>query len=301
MVCIDLVLWYWVDRLHSLLYLYAQRRILTSTSFHPPPQSFICGFLFSLHFHLFHVVSLQMQSNSPFKFGVIATVNESSLSRFCSALPHAALAHSREIRLESLRDSIEEVARLVLETQTEQPTILTLRSKGEGGTELIGVDEQLAFWMKIPRKLRQLVNEPESPVFVDFGIDIIQHTIHPPPFPWRKIGVSRHFMDRTPPNALGQLRVLMDTPAGAFIKFVTMATSEEDIPRIRSLYDCQRVPRPFMAFLMGKLGERSRTDCPLWGSAGTYGYIDGFTSAAPGQLPVSTLMSHPNIIQAYGN
>ena len=233
------------------------------------------------------------------KFGVIASIAETSPKALLDALLEAELATSIEIRLDSLGSSVKSVLSLLpTSLPSNRPVILTLRSKKQGGSEVIDLPEQLIFWDSLPMNLKALIRSPRSRVFVDWGLDLIRHQhkhLSRLPFPWIKIGASVHCFEKTPenlPTLLGQLEA---SPARAFLKLVTMAKGTGDVERIQALFANRSNPRPLIAFAMGKLGEDCRRKCLGWGSAATYGYVLGHSLTAPGQLSVNELLADPDI------
>lgn len=182
-----------------------------------------------------------------------------------------------------------------------KPTILTLRSKECGGHEVISLDDQLAFWNELPDDIRRLIFARDSRVYVDWGLDLLEffsenshRTGLEPPFPWRQIIASVHDFEETPRDLQSLLCRLENTKADTF-KLVTMAKKDGDSERLMTLCLGRKDPRPLIAFTMGALGEASRFACMGWGSFATYGYLDGFGSAAPGQVSVQLLMADDSV------
>lgn len=66
------------------------------------------------------------------------------------------------------------------------------------------------------------------------------------------------------------------------VKLVTMATVQDDVERVMSLYDA--VDFPLVAFCMGTVGSRSRIECLKHGAMFTYASLSDGEATAPGQL-----------------
>ncbi len=99
--------------------------------------------------------------------------------------------------------------------------------------------------------------------------------------------VSHHDFNRTPPDE-EIMKILNDARAiGNFVipKIAVMANSLGDV--LRLLRITIEASKPLCTIAMGALGKHSRVITPLYGSALTYGHIDG--PKAPGQLSVSEL------------
>ncbi len=233
------------------------------------------------------------------RFGVIASIVEPTAPRLVHALSKTLHAQTCEIRLDCLNPYKINHVLAGLPSLISMPTILTLRSKEQGGSEVIPLEEQLNFWRTLPKNLCELINRSTSEVFVDWSLDLVQHcSDHEPPFPWSKIGCSWHDFQKTPENLPAILKNLEATKAMAFLKLVTMATREEDLQSLRALFENRQDERPLIAFAMGEIGESSRRECLGWGSAGTYGYIPGHQKAAPGQLSITELLEDPYVQEA---
>lgn len=71
---------------------------------------------------------------------------------------------------------------------------------------------------------------------------------------------------------------------GEIAKIVTTASSDEDVRRVLSLYECFE-PGSLIAFCMGEAGASSRLDCLKKGAPFTYAAFGRGTAAAPGQWP----------------
>jgi len=158
------------------------------------------------------------------------------------------------------------------------------------------------FWEhETPEWLRTLIKDPRNEVYVDWELDLVQWVQRNRLnclIPWSKIGVS--YYDFEGGKKLEFLdycsRALRATKAKAFLKFVIMAKHQRDVQRLLDLASFyNNDPRPFIFFAMGKEGEESRRKCLVWGSAGTYGYLPGRASAAPGQLSLQELFSDPDV------
>lgn len=239
--------------------------------------------------------------------GVICSVNEPRLSDFRRALSfilaNPEVCDAVEIRLDAIRENLYQVWAQIVQVAQSKPTILTLRSKECGGREVISLEDQMAFWDELPDGLRTLIFARDSRVFVDWSLDLHEflntgRSGFQPPFPWRQIIASAHDFEETPYN-LGEILLrLENTKAGAFLKLVTMAKKEGDSERLMTLCLGQKGPRPLVAFTMGALGEQSRFLCMGWGSFGTYGCLEGFGSAAPGQVSVQLLMANDSVQHA---
>lgn len=245
----------------------------------------------------------------PFIPGVVCSVNESKLPHFRQALDtliaRPEFCDTVEIRLDAVRPHLFQVWSQIVQIAQCKPTILTLRSKEHGGHEVISLEDRMAFWHNLPQGILELVYERNSGVVIDWELDLhevcsrnVGNVRFLPPFPWRQVVASEHDFEGTPTNPGEMLFRLEDTRAEAFLKLVTRANSERDVERLRTLFDGRGDPRPLASFAMGALGETSRFDCMNWGSCATYGYLEGFGSAAPGQVSVQTLMAHPSVQRA---
>jgi 3-dehydroquinate dehydratase type I len=147
----------------------------------------------------------------------------------------------------------------------------------------------------LPEPLFKLIFSKDSNVYVDWDLNFVKYvmeTVNKPVFLWEKVGCSLHFLDRTPDRLPAFLHTMQQTSAQAFFKIVTKATQPEDSQKIWNLFHKRNGDsRPLIAFAMGEIGMESRFKCLSFGSAGTYGYIDGRQSAAPGQVPFHQLMA----------
>lgn len=238
-----------------------------------------------------------MQTLKKPKFGVIASIMETSGLRFFVALPKATIATSCEIRLDSLWGKLDLILK-ELASMIIQPTILTLRSEEQGGGMHISLSDQWNFWENLPENLSGLIRNPNSNVYVDWDLDLIGYALHRRrqlPFPWEKIGASAHVFTETPDDLPNLLADLETTPAKAFLKLVTVARSDDDLVRLRSLFHGRTDSRPLISFGMGEIGKQSRFECLGYGSAGTYGFIPGHQKAAPGQVSISELLNDERV------
>ena len=218
-------------------------------------------------------------------------------------------ATSIEFRLDLLRKNIhdsqvaEALMSAVPDIDHSKPVILTLRSSEQGGPEKITLEEQWGFWQNLHPMLRKRIESPELPIYVDLGYDLIDFGRDkklPDLFPWMKVGASWHFMDKTPDYASlhEKLSSLQGTKARAFIKLITMAQKSSDVTLVIALFAGRNGGVPLVSFAMGEAGEKSRRECMLWGSTGTYGYVLGFGTTAPGQLSIDELLADPHVSSA---
>ncbi|MCD5409772.1 MAG: type I 3-dehydroquinate dehydratase [Methanocellales archaeon] len=99
--------------------------------------------------------------------------------------------------------------------------------------------------------------------------------------------VSHHDFNRTPPDEEIMKMLNNARDVGNFVipKIAVMANSLGDV--LRLLRITIEASKPLCTIAMGALGKHSRVITPLYGSALTYGYVDG--PKAPGQLSVSEL------------
>ncbi|MEK7575160.1 MAG: type I 3-dehydroquinate dehydratase [Patescibacteria group bacterium] len=236
--------------------------------------------------------------NKP-KFGVVASVTESDPAKFAGALVIAGLkAPSVEVRLDGLEDEVGRFWPFLSNWPKSTPLILTLRSVEQGGSRVIPLEMQWLLWASLPPEPQSLVADPKSLIFLDWGLDLIQYCQKNRKrqlFPWEKIGASLHYFRETPDDLATPVAALEAAPALAFLKFVTTATRDTDADRVKRLFSGRSDPRPFIAFLMGKLGEDSRRKCLGWGSDATYGYVPGCPRTAPGQIPFTDLLEDPDV------
>jgi|GEM_PF-1696757 len=251
------------------------------------------------------------------KFGIIGVVPPAeTVFELKNSLALTSLATTVEIRLDKCRFGIsgpprltDEMARIIVSFcsgTTIRPVILTFRAKEHGGTYDTPVKDQLGLWLHLPEVLRNLINYQSMPIYIDWGLDLIEHVIEinqPQIFPWSKIVVSHHFMKNTPPESelRQKLREMEATPATSGIKLVTLAKDEGDVIVLERLYKGRTDERPLIAFAMGELGQSSRIEClTTWGNAGTYAYLRGCEKNAQGMLSVEEMLAIPRVRKALG-
>jgi len=234
------------------------------------------------------------------KFGVIASITVKYAQELLTAIYKSREATSLELRLDCLEPKermtiLPNISRML----TKQPTILTLRSRREqGGSTIISLPDQFAFWDSLPETLSKVLIGPDSNVFADFGLDLIEYMVREglqPSFSWSKIGASVYDFKKTPEdNDLGELLARLEAiPAKAFLKLVTMAVAESDASRMEKFIHEYKGQRPLIAFAMGELGERTRKKCLLLGSAGTYGSVPDCEDADSNQISILKLLADP--------
>jgi 3-dehydroquinate dehydratase-1 len=99
--------------------------------------------------------------------------------------------------------------------------------------------------------------------------------------------VSYHNFSGTPGS--DELRQLATQAfaQGDVAKISTMVNSPKDLSALEELL-AEKHAGPVCIIGMGEVGAKTRTDFPRRGSCLTYGYFE--SSAAPGQLPATTLM-----------
>lgn len=238
-------------------------------------------------------------------FGVIASVTDTTIQHTARAISGAREADSIEFRLDYMRPHFAEFLPWLAhrishdEMLHGKKIILTLRSSENGGTDYMSPHDQLVFWKSLPAELHGHIADENSRIYVDWGLDIAVRAQHKgpagSPFPWSKIGCSLHEFKETPDNLSDLLTMLEESKAEAFLKLVTLIRDYQDPARLKALFDGRTDPRPLIAFGMGERGQDSRRKCLIWGSAGTYGYIQGHTKAAPGQLTIDELLSDPSV------
>ena len=113
---------------------------------------------------------------------------------------------------------------------------------------------------------------------------------------------SYHDFDGTPSvDALRTLVVKCHYHGADMVKVATMASSQEDVDKVLSLYErCEGMRGTDMenladggliAFCMGDKGRESRLECLRKGAPFTYAALDGASCAAPGQWPMSAMMA----------
>ncbi len=236
-------------------------------------------------------------------FGIIVSLMPENPAKdyLHTLLLEAERATTWEIRLDAFgKDLAEGLWALghFREKFAKKKVIFTLRPSGETFKHPF---DRWRFWEDIPKWLRTLIKDSGNEVYVDWELDLIQWVQANKLnclIPWTKIGASYH--DFEGGHKLEYLdycsRALRLTKAKAFLKFVIMAKHHRDIGRLRDLASFYTEdPRPFIFFAMGKEGEESRRKCLVWGSAGTYGYLPGRASAAPGQLSIQELLSDADV------
>ncbi|ATZ61839.2 MAG: type I 3-dehydroquinate dehydratase [Methanosarcinales archaeon Met12] len=113
--------------------------------------------------------------------------------------------------------------------------------------------------------------------------------------------VSYHEFNRTPPDE-EIMKILNDARNIGGVekvipKIAVMANSLGDVLRLLRL--TIEASKPLCTIAMGELGKHSRVIAPLYGSALTYGHVDG--AKAPGQLSVSELKAALDICQGSRN
>lgn len=243
-------------------------------------------------------------------FGVIASICAATIAELHALLIKAKAATSCEIRLDSLlKDAHKALHDLVAHLNVGQKTILTYRSKDHGGCADVTCEDQWHFWTSLPEDLAALIADPESNVFIDFDFRFMAWLLTEEktlPFPWSKIGCSRH-LKTTPDNLKEFFMDLRYMPARAFHKFVPTAHDGEDVEAFKKMLRKHHKRHgnenvAVIAFMMGEAGKETRTWClRKRRSAGTYGYIRDAQPAAAGQFPIDELLVHPDVIAAIQN
>ncbi len=109
---------------------------------------------------------------------------------------------------------------------------------------------------------------------------------------------SSHFFAGTPSddvlrNTVEKCRKF----GGEIVKIAAMATSEEDVAKVRGLYsvaepvEAGQRPCELIAFSMGETGKASRLECLKLGSPFTYAALNEDEAAAPGQWSYSEMLT----------
>jgi len=104
-----------------------------------------------------------------------------------------------------------------------------------------------------------------------------------------KVILSYHNFELTPP--FGELKEIVSRAIGLGADIWKVATwalaLEDNLTVLRLLKDC---PHKGVSIAMGRLGAISRILCPLVGGYFTYASAGKGSKAAPGQLPIGTLL-----------
>ncbi len=229
-------------------------------------------------------------------FGLIVTVLEMTIWGVRKALSLIGEAQTVEFRLDNFRGKkLRQLAKLIAEYTKSRPDvriILTMRAKGQGGNRRMSVDQEYRFWKNLPKLLRELIDDPESNVYVDIGYILMSWSRSMEgclPFSLEKTVLSHHYMDHTPPDAELKRQVEVMERVGALCtKIVTFAQTAADAERILALYAKNKTIKHLIAFAMGLFGEGSRFECLFKrNSAGSFFRIPGRKKGAPGQVEIT--------------
>ena len=100
---------------------------------------------------------------------------------------------------------------------------------------------------------------------------------------------SWHDFEGTPsPEALREMAGRCRRFGAEIVKIVTTARCEEDVRKVRALYDDAAEGR-LVAFCMGAWGRESRLQCLSWGAPYTYAAFSQGEEAADGQIPFTEM------------
>jgi 3-dehydroquinate dehydratase type I len=242
-----------------------------------------------------------MASGKPF-WEVIASIMPiyKNLDWLRIIFDEAKPAQTWEIRLDAALDvqelfkSLESFKHLFL----QRKVIFTYRPKGQGGSKKMSPEVRKGFWTKVPSWLGEMIDNQLMEVYVDLELDLLEYFQKESlslPFSKEKILGSWHDFNGNPKIWRQHYERLIGTKV-SFLKFVAMVNSQKDAEELRQILDLHvaKDPRPLSCLGMGKEGERSRTEW-LGASAGSYGYLPGRASAAPGQLSILEILAHPHV------
>lgn len=196
-----------------------------------------------------------------------------------------------EIRLDRCPLSIEEIEYLFSSSDT--PLVATCRVVDDGNGTWEEAEEKLTAAVEAGAAFLDL--EIEAPKEIgkrlrractEYGTTMIR---------------SSHFFAGTPSdNVLRSTVERCRKFGGEIVKIAAMATSEEDVARVLTLYssvastnsaaETQR-PVELVAFSMGEIGKVSRLDCLKLGSPFTYAALNENEAAAPGQWCYSEMLT----------
>ncbi len=247
-----------------------------------------------------HTTNLE-DSMSKFFGGVIASamLKDPRRGSIMEIFGETVTAQTREVRLDPfgkiltdgifiLNDLHEEIAK--------KQTLFTLRSIEQGGSEFISLRDQYYFYSSLPSNLAKLLENPESKIFADFGLDLFNWILENKlglPFPRSKIVLSYHDFNNTGTReslAVRHSNLVMHEGVACY-KFVTTATQPGDWERLMEVFKLhEKILSPLMAFSMGEIAQESRIKCTRYGSVGTYGFIPGRARSANGQLSFMELL-----------
>lgn len=205
---------------------------------------------------------------------ICVTLQNRSLEEILDILEKSdPVVRMAEIRLDRCPLDEEEIAELFSTSDT--PLIATCRVAGDGnGT-----------WKEAEAKLQTAIEAGAA--FIDLEIEAPKEIGKRLRRSCGEYGTrmirSCHFFDKTPSSEELSLTAERCRKFGGEIaKVVAMASGEEDIERILSLYDGYEEGR-LVAFAMGEAGRSSRLECLRLGAPFTYAALSEEEAAAPGQ------------------
>ena len=215
--------------------------------------------------------------------------------------PEVEMAEIRLDRCPLSDDDIEEVFSL-----TDVPLIATCRitpaGRSHGGAEVQGIYPFGECTSAPPRPLPVTAEEAERRlgVAIRAGAAFADLEVEAPPQMGKRLqrlcrerGTtfirSWHDFEGTPsPEALREMAGRCRRFGAEIVKIVTTARSEEDVRKVRALYDDAAEGR-LVAFCMGARGRESRLQCLSWGAPYTYAAFSQGEEAADGQIPFTEM------------
>lgn len=195
-----------------------------------------------------------------------------------------------ELRIDLLNDEERDVERLKeFCSKLHLPLIVTNRRSAEGGSFTGTEEERIALLVRVLDSLH---------------VDLVDIELFSPP-PWRNMLVERaqaldiptiisfHEFGGMPRRAeLLTIVTSMYEAGGSIAKVaVTPQSASDALLLLQLTHEIAGEGKLFAAIGMGPLGRHLRVVAPLYGSALTYGFIEGEEAVAPGQLSVKDLRS----------
>jgi 3-dehydroquinate dehydratase-1 len=229
--------------------------------------------------------ALALLGNAPVIVGVLSTLSVRDATR---ARDQGAAAI--ELRIDLLNEGDRTLEKLEgFVPQLEVPIILTNRRKEEGGAFSGTESERIALLSSILDTVNvdavdiELSSPPnEKQMVVEKA-----NSLHVP------VIFSFHDFNGMPPRSeLEEIITRMYDEGASIAKIaVTPPTFGDALLLLELTYTLTQAGKVITTIGMGPVGKHLRVIAPLYGSALTYGYIEGEEAVAPGQFSVKELRS----------
>ena len=184
-------------------------------------------------------------------------------------------------------ESVQEVLELIHGILEEIPLLFTFRSKREGGSREISLEEYLTLNLRISESAHVDLMDVEvfmNPGGMQYLIELLKKN-------GKKVIGSHHRFDATPAkDDMVDILKKIEASGADILKLAVMPNGNEDVERLLQATNeavCIGVNHPVVTMSMGALGVKSRICGEIYGSAMTFACVG--EASAPGQMEISDL------------